>query len=221
MFHAVYQPGLFRPPHCSTSPPASDAIKSQEVNVLTGNSSLLWQLGEFCEQEPSVPPNVNLGPAVRNSNGQTGIWSHWAARRPLQLPWICLSWYLPGCLCYLTAGLHRLRRNRSTLLHLHNSLWASHCSEESFWFSSDQFSPECRTCTFDVMEFRLFSPECQTCTFNVMEFRPISFSTPTHLHLSIFQLLSASQFCLYISNFACAYLWHEVSQYCKNGWTFS
>ena len=53
--------------------PASDAIQSQEVNVLTGNSSLLWQLGEFCAQEPSVPPNVNLGPAVRNSNGQTGI----------------------------------------------------------------------------------------------------------------------------------------------------
>ena len=41
----VSWPGLFRTPHCHTSPPAQDATKSQVANVSTRNSSLCWQFG--------------------------------------------------------------------------------------------------------------------------------------------------------------------------------
>ena len=82
--HAVSRPGLFRTPHCRTSP-AQETKQSQGANTPTWNSILFWQFGEICAQEPSVPLKVNRGPAAIYRSGLTDNRSHRAVRRPIWL----------------------------------------------------------------------------------------------------------------------------------------
>ena len=87
---AVSRPGLFRIPHCHTSPLAPNANQRQDANVPTWNSSLCssWQFGEIRSLEPTVPPKVNhQGSVAINCSGLTVI----RLRRPFAGPFSFLG----------------------------------------------------------------------------------------------------------------------------------
>ena len=115
--HTVSWPGLFRTPHCHTSPTALDAKQTQEANVLTRNSSLCWQFGEIVALEPFVPPKSNWRTAAIYSSGQTGIrfyrFHEFASRDVYQVSY------------HSTTGPHRQCLKRSTLFHSVTYLKAS------------------------------------------------------------------------------------------------
>ena len=114
---AVSDPGLSPSQSlcCRTRPRAPDATWSQEASVPTRNSSQVWQYGEGCTLEPSLPPlSLNWGPeAIYHSGHWTEVLDHsWQVASPLCLDEFYSSYIHQAVAAVLISYLYAICENR-------------------------------------------------------------------------------------------------------------
>ena len=151
MCPAVCRPGLFRTPHCSTSPSAPGPAQSQRANVSTRNFQFQLAVGRnprtgtFCASKGELRTSYNI--------------LQWTYRYSIPL---CRS-RAPSASMTLPVA---MSRSQASLSWIHTddagkgprsstySKASEFSSEEICWRFLDHFSSGCQICAFHVREFR-------------------------------------------------------------------